>query len=334
MKRKAKNFYRLLKITWFSYHAHRQKGGFHAYVNTVSRATIERSRELNDGSVPEKIYLKKQWYKVSTLFLGQLLSNLLGVPLARVEKKRLIYLGAAMGLCDVLVDDHKITRDRITSILTNKPLSGLTCIEQIFSLYYHELISFVPEEKREAFISVFLSGVDWQIKSLRQFSHKIKEEEVQEITVGKGGVSIVLCSLVLNNGDALSESSMMSLGAFIQAMNDAQDLPKDAREELLTFVSFKKNFEEVFKALDVFKIQAFNEVRALNLPFKQKETFCFNFYAMYTAICFKLHSYKEVLEDELDFKKTKQLDKSSFAVNPYSWRSLRFCLVKILEFHF
>lgn len=318
----------------FTYRAHRKNGKFHNYVGKISKETIAQSHDLNDGTVPDKLFLKKQWYKVSTLFLGHLLADLNNISLSEIEKKRLVYLGAAMGLCDALVDDHKVSESQINSILIGEHQVKFTAIERIFSLYYHELVSLIPEDRKAHFIQSFKNGVAWQLKSLRQFSEEVSEEEIHKITKGKGGISIVLCKLVLNENHELSDDAMMSLGAFIQAMNDVQDLPKDAREDVKTFASFKSSFSEIHSGLEQYKNDSFELIKSLKLQRSNKERFTFNFHAMYTAICFKLSCYDEIGNGALDFNWFKSISKDKFKVNPYSWKSLKYCLPKILNFRF
>ena len=95
----------------------REKGAYHSYVKKAASYEIRKSYDLNNGSISKLDFLKIQWYMATTLYLGELLTELRPTKLTEQEKKSLIYSGALMAITDLMVDDHQLGSGKLIAIL-------------------------------------------------------------------------------------------------------------------------------------------------------------------------------------------------------------------------
>jgi hypothetical protein len=332
------NFFLLLKLAYKTFQANTPYGSYHHLVRREARETIQVSFTINDGSVPTKIFKKIQWYMVSAVYLGEILANLTDHVLTKRETKTFIYLGSVMALFDIIVDDYNFEKHVVAGFF-EKALSGEknvstgreSAIEKIFQLYLQKLIGLIEEKKWPAIKKQF-DLIQYQLRSQDQRVESISEENVIKITFGKGGAAILLCASLLQASEPPFQKAMYELGGLIQMMNDCQDIYKDTKEEIVTFVHFKKNFSEILKALDLQRAIALSELQSLPCSFDGRYKTAFIFNAIFVAISYKLHRYAKVCNHQLDFKKIKKMNKEDFRINPFSLGAVRHCLIKILRF--
>lgn len=323
------NTFYLLRFTLMAFQANREEGRYHQKVRRRAGALLRRSRELNDGSIPEKAYLKIQWYMVSTLFTGKLAAHLAGARLGPGGEEAYCRLGALIGLSDILVDDYRLPGARIEALLHQ---AGETAIGQVFHLYYQALLQAAGAGRAEALEKGMLQLIRFQHDSLRQFDAAISRAETEAATLGKGGASLQLCAALLPVRIDSLQQAFYELGGFIQAMNDAQDMHKDARDGVTTFVRFCSSFQEVQAYLEARRRACFRRFRALPLGRLRKGYFLFCFNAMHVLINYKLNHYARLCGGELDFAKIAAGNSRDFRTDPFSIRFVRACLGRILAF--
>lgn len=314
-------------------------GSYHRYVRSVARDTIHKSQILNDGSIPERVYKKIQWYMVESVFMGEILANLTDHSINKKEKESLIYLGAIMALFDTIVDDFKLEKTVVVELFESAFSSEngttsrtVTTIEKVFHLYVDKLNMIEKEYFPE--MNKHLDIIRFQIKSDEQLKKNITEESVIKITMGKGGVSILLCSALLFPISNTFKKAMFELGGFIQMMNDCQDIYKDTKEGITTFVHFRKSFREIFNRLDEQRKIAFNELKSLSCSLRGRSETIFYFNAMFIVISYKLQKYAEACGYNLDFKTIAAMRKEDFRINPFSPGAIAACFGRIVKYDF
>lgn len=334
----ASNLTLLIKLASRAYQGNKTSGSYHKYVKHAAQETINKSLILNDGTIPHRVYSKIQWYMVEAVFMGELLANLLDYSMSKKEKESFIYLGAVMSLFDVIIDDFKLDKKVVAAfveyaISKNKKavLSNETSIEKVLQLYINKLFEMIKKERLPEFYK-HLDKIRYQIQSDNQLKENITEESVFNITIGKGGISILLCSALLVSGDDKFNKAMYELGGFIQMMNDCQDIYKDTKEGITTFVHFRKSFREIYNKLDEQRKVTFNALNALSCSYRgRSETvFCFN--TIFIAASHKLQMYAKACSYSLNFNSIALMDKKYFTINPYSPRAHVACVGKILRF--
>lgn len=315
-------------------------GIYHWYVRFAAKKTIQKSRMLNDGSIGERVYKKIQWYMVEMVLAGELLANLADRSITKKERESLIYLGSVMAIFDSIVDDYKLDKESVSRLFDNIishenriDINIRSSIEKIFYLYLDKLIIITGKE-RWGEMKKHFHLIRFQMQSDQQLEEYVTEERVIGITRGKGGASLLLCSaLILPSSDQV-EKAVYELGAFIQMMNDSQDIYKDTVEGIITFVHFRKSYSEIIDRLDEQRIKTFNEIKSLPFSYQGRSEIVFNFNAMYIVICHKLHKYAELCGNNLDFKTIASMNKRDFRINPFSPETISSCFGRIMKFDF
>lgn len=324
------NTYYLLLFTRMSFQANREQGRYHHRVRSRAAGLISQAQELNDGSIPEKAYRKIQWYMVSTLFMGELAAHLAGYRIRSGEERAYCYLGALIGLSDILVDDYQLEAPALEALLQQHP--GDTPIERMFSIYYQALFRLVDAGQAERLKAAFAELIHYQVASLRQFDTGISEQDTIAITRGKGGASLKLCAALLPGTEGPMQEALYELGGFIQFLNDAQDLPKDAREGVVTFVRFRQGFPDILQYIEAERRRTFHSFSTLALKRSRLRYFLFCFHAMFVLITYKLGRYARLCAGELDMQRIAVMDEKIFRANPFSMSFIRAALWPILSF--
>jgi len=334
------NLILFIKLAYKMFQANNTFGSFHRFVRYVARETIHKSKILNDGSIPERVYKKIQWYMVESVFMGEILANLTDRSINKKEKESLIYLGAIMALFDVIIDDFKLEKTVVAELFekivsSDKKTTSYheTTIEKVFHLYLDKLIKTIKKEHWLEMNKHF-NLIRFQIQSDQQLKKNMTEESVRKITMGKGGVSILLCSALLPPTNDSFEKAMYELGGFIQMMNDCQDIYKDTMEGITTFVHFSKSFREIFDKLDEQRKITFNELKSLSCSYRGLSETIFYVNAMFIVISYKLQKYAEICGYRLDFKFIATMRKKDFRINPFSPSAIAACFDRIMRHEF
>lgn len=277
---------------------------------------------------------------VEVVIMGEMLAHLADRSISKRNKESLIYLGAVMALFDVIIDDFKFDRAKINRILENT-FSGFertgsateTAIEKVYYLYHAKLMTTI-EKEHWIEISEHLSIIKLQMQSDEQFGQTISEEHITGITLGKGGVSALICSAFLQQKSESFRNAVFELGGFIQMMNDCQDIHKDTAAGIKTFVHFRKNFGEIYAKLDDQRRKTFHLIKSLEYSYSGRRVTLFDLNAMFIVIAYKLQRYAEICNYSLDFKSIAEMEKERFRINPFSLSAVSACLGKILRFSF
>lgn len=322
------------------YNANNTSGSYHRYVNKVAGDIIKVSRNLNDGTIPERVFKKIQWYMVEALIMGEMLARLTEKQISERDKESLVYLGAIMALFDVFTDDFRFDNERMMSILnttfaTAHPAASFSdsAIENVYQIYLGKLLLTIDKAYWNE-VSKYLDIIKLQIESSKQYKGDATEDSVKKITIGKGGVAVLIFSVFLGQKDEQFKSALFETGGLIQMMNDCQDLYKDTVAGIKTYAHFCHSFNEIFQRMNEQRIIAFNSLISLELPDSEKSAFLFDLNAMFVVISYKLHLFAVACSYNLDFNAIKTMDKKHFRINPFSPRAIAACTGRILEFDY
>ena len=335
---KAKNVRLFLSLAWRMFHANYTWGFYHWYVKHIAKDTIAQSLKLNDGEIPLRIFKKIQWYMVEAVIMGKMLAGLTGTKLSRNDRTGLIFIGSVMALFDAIIDDFKLEKSKVGQILDNT-FSGTrnyqyesqTSIEKVYFLFLDKLIETIGPDKWSE-ISGHLEKIISQADSAEQLSKTISEANVIRLTLEKGGVSSLICSVPIQDKNEDFLSAVFQTGGFVQMMNDCQDLYKDTKAGIKTFVHFCETFAGIFARLNRERIRTFTLIRSLNYPFYRGYKILFDLNAMFILISYKLHRYAQASSYSLDFESIEKMDSDLFRINPFSPRAIWKCLWRILCF--
>ena len=326
------NFKLLIRFITKVRAVNRENGQYHKLVKQIAAAEIRASEAINDGSIEELHFLKIQWYMATNLYLGELLAGLRPQKLTEKEKSSLVYLGALMAITDVMVDDIKVHPERLNFLMKGsyEKLGKLSAIEQVFMLFYQKLLASVEKEKA-GYIQDF-SLRKPQLDSHGQINAKQTIGEIHEITRKKGGTAVLLTASLLFPITEKNRGVFYQLGAFIQYMNDSQDMYKDARAGIQTFISHYNTFDEINQKLG----EEFEQTKVLlyasDYAFNKVNEFLFYLHAMFVGIIFKNKELTKRFGNSIEIEKLLLMKKATFEIQMFSMRSIIFSAPKILSF--
>lgn len=152
----------------------------------------------------------------------------------RQECERLMHYFICSSVFDNFFDREELSDKEIYDITFNSiNWTPKNFIERI-SLHSHLLlISFV--ENKEYYFSVLKKEYEVQVLSRKQFSSNITNEEIEKITLEKGGNAVLLTSFYLDTVASKHEQEVWyKLGNVIQFVNDLFDIYRDLQNGLQT----------------------------------------------------------------------------------------------------
>jgi hypothetical protein len=309
-----------------------ENGHYHSLVKKIAAQEFSIIHNMNDGSLDRLHLLKTQWYMATNLYLGEIIAGLRPQHLTASENRALIYLGALMAITDMMVDDFKFKTEKISLLLKGEfnDHGQLSVIEHAFIMFHNKLISNINKEKA-SFIQDF-SLRKPQIESKSQLNKVHSETVINEITRRKGGTAVLLTAALLLEITKKNQKAFYQLGAFIQYLNDSQDIYKDAKAGITTFVSYCSSFDEVNQKLS----EEFSQTKALfhatDFPEKNIYELLFYIHAMYVGILYKNKDFAIRHGSAINLKEIRNLERKEHMVNIYSLKSFRYCFPKILLF--
>lgn len=190
---------------------------------------IEAIAKQQDGSLSDADFNKITGYYAYAVpaILGNAFCMLRGTPMTLRERNALTYLGATTGLFDDFFDEKRTDESHIKALI-DSPSEALArnSHELLFVRFFMKALentNDINELKRHCYL-VF----DAQVLSKSQTSNTISKSEIAQITVQKGGVSLLFYRCVMGEYQSKNEKSMVhNLGSVFQLENDLFDIYKD-----------------------------------------------------------------------------------------------------------
>jgi hypothetical protein len=188
----------------------------------------------------------------------------------RDECERLLHYFVCSSVFDNFFDREELSDDDIEKITFDSKNYTATNFNERISLNSHLLIlNYVRD--REKYLSVLRKEYDVQVASRKQFDVTITNQEIEHITLEKGGNAVLLCSFYLNTQASIHEENCWyKLGNIIQYVNDLFDIYRDLQSGLQTIPNrmqdartFKIYYQNLIDSLK-------KEMAAIDVPNKQK----------------------------------------------------------------
>lgn len=338
--RVLRNSIQLIKVAAKAFEATRVSGRNHQYVKRSVAGFTEKVKALNDGSVPDKLFTKIQWYMSNTLYFGEMLSDLTGIEKSKKDDLAFMYLGALIAFTDILIDDYKVSEEDMKSMLSEsfleaerEHITGLF-IEELFRLYLLEFYENFDHSNLEEFKRCLGGLMRAQVHSAKQFDDSISMEEVMEITSSKGGFSFALaCSIFPQTKGAISDA-MYKIGELDQFMNDSQDIHKDFVEGVVTFAHFQADFKGVATLLNHYKNRAYSAIKELPFDESRKQVFLFSFHGLLVGIFYKLSRFQAMSGSQINADKITAIDRERFFIDPFTPRCFFYLYPRMMAFDY
>lgn len=242
--------------------------------NTILK-DIEEIKKNQDSSLSEEDFKKiTQYYGFAVpAILGEGFCLLRGKGMTPHERYAMTYLGALTGLFDDFFDVKKTSVTHIRE-LVDHPDENLAenSHELLFVRFFKKALGNISDFIR--FTKSINNVFDAQILSGKQTGPAIERDEIQQITLLKGGFSLLFYRSALDEPAGLTEEKMLfSLGGISQLENDLFDVYKDYCNGIKTLATTENKISNLRKYYKVLMEETFALVHLTNFPLKQKKMF-------------------------------------------------------------
>lgn len=208
---------------------------------------LDAAKKTNDGSLDTNDFKKiTDYYGLSVpAILGEAICVLRGSKMTSKERLALTYQGAMTGLFDDFFDKHDMTDEKLKMFM-EKPesLTGESSAERLFLEFYKKALGYA--ESQELMINYLRKVYEAQIDSKKQASPGLTSKEILDITLNKGGVSVLFYRSVMSypfhEGE---EEALYKMGGLMQLGNDIFDVYKDRNNNICTPMTTAKKVNDV-----------------------------------------------------------------------------------------
>jgi len=258
----------LLKFPFILWKIKSQMKKQNAFIKSFLQPILDRFEENNDGSLLEQDFNKiKNYYGLgSVVLVGEAIAGLHGHELSVQERKALTYISAITGLYDDFFDKSIPNLQRIKLLSeVSQTVDDLNTHEALFrELLKTALQNIADVETSKVFAAEVYKN---QVESLKQKNTGLSWEELLEISLQKGGASLLLYRSTLSTEISEEEKQALFLiGGQLQVCNDVFDVVKDLKEGIQTLGTEAKTIQQLRELVEGIDIQNRLVIEKLDLP--------------------------------------------------------------------
>ncbi len=236
---------------------------------------LAKFRAENDGSLTEKDFKKITDYYALAIpaFLGEGYCLLRGFGLTKEERYALTYVGSLTSLFDDFFDENPVSAQHIRQIIAADDDSPAKNSRE--KLFWHlSQKALHHTEDKELLLSFVDKIFEAQTESLKQKSDNLKIDEIEHITLEKGGVSMLFYSSVFGQPDSEIEYQLRYLlGGMAQLENDVFDIYRDRDQGIRTLATTAMKMEDLRNLYTEHTKRIFSLIRQLEFPKSNKIRF-------------------------------------------------------------
>ena len=232
---------------------------------------LQKLEQQFDGSFDERTFKKIIfYYSLKVPAICDAFLHLHHKKTNRQECERLLHYFICSSVFDNFFDREELSDDDIYKITFASNTYTASNFNERISLNSHLLILNYVRDK-EKYLAVLKKEYDVQAASRKQFDTNISNEEIEQITLNKGGNAVLLCSFYLDHEASVHEENCWyKLGNIIQNINDLFDIYRDLQSGLQTIPNRMKDAHE-FKRYYMNLVSSLKqEIKAIEVPEKQK----------------------------------------------------------------
>ncbi|MHC1776552.1 MAG: hypothetical protein AB9834_14200 [Lentimicrobium sp.] len=236
---------------------------------------LEEIKQHQDGSLSDSDFRKiTEYYGFAVpAILGEGFCLLRGKAMNHHERSAMTYLGALTGLFDDFFDVKKTSVTHIRE-LVDHPDEHVAedSHELLFVRFFKKALENISDLNR--FTRSVNNVFEAQILSGKQTGSAIERDEIQQITLFKGGFSLLFYRGALDEPVGLTEEKMLfSLGGISQLENDLFDVYKDYSNGIKTLATTENKIGNLRKYYRGLMEEAFALVHLTSFPDKHKKRF-------------------------------------------------------------
>jgi hypothetical protein len=217
------------------------------FIRQVIEPIVADARKNNDGSLDEEDINKiTSYYGLAVpAVLGEAFCALRGKKMTATERLACTCQGAITGLGDDFFDKNRLGEAELMAFLkTPENFKGGTTSEKLFLHFYKTALANAPDaaQMQQALYKVYFA----QVQSKLQAKKELDLAAIKNITLSKGGSSLVFYRTVFTNPmDTAEENMLYKLGGLMQLGNDIFDVYKDAVAGIHTLMTTANRVNDI-----------------------------------------------------------------------------------------
>jgi len=272
---------------------------------------LEAASKINDGSLDEEDFKKiTNYYGLAVpAILGESLCLLRGFKMSEKERTALTYQGAMTGLFDDFFDKRDKTDETVKTLIERpQELTGNNESERMFLESYSKFFQTAADFQLS--LKYQRKVYEAQIESRKQSLPGLNHDEILDLTIKKGGVSVLFYRSVMAHPFLPGEEeALYKMGGLMQFGNDVFDIYKDRNSNIYTIPTTTKKVDELRTTFKTVMQESFASVHRSGYLEKNVKKFLH-----YISMC--LCSRCFVFFDQLENK--ERSTNGAFALQEYS----------------
>lgn len=247
----------------------------HRFIAKELGEILSAAKKTNDGSLDDADFKKiTHYYGLAVpAILGDSICALRGFKMTRKERLALTYQGAMTGLFDDFFDKFDMSDEQVKAFM-EKPdeLKGENSAERLFLIFYKNALLNAHDP---VLVSTYLRQVyQAQIESKKQAAPGLSEKEILDITIKKGGVSVLFYRASMSHRFIEGEENALhNMGGLMQFGNDIFDIYKDRNSNIQTIPTTAKKIDAVRQLFTDQMNKSFEKSKQLSYLAKNKKKY-------------------------------------------------------------
>lgn len=233
----------------FGFHIIQLIGKVLLQFKTSQKETFELIKQLESKHqgkfTPSAIQKACRFQGVQQLLINDAFANLIERDTNAFERTSNKLYFILTGLYDDIID-QKMLSSEVLDDLFNNPLNNSSTIFEVKTLVDVHLQLLKRTKNPDQYKSTLSKIHQAQKDSLQQFNSQIEQSKLLDITLRKGGYSLLICRhyIDLPQTDEM-DKCWYQLGGIIQFTNDLYDVYKDVQEGIYTYPNTSSNFNDL-----------------------------------------------------------------------------------------
>lgn len=217
--------------------------------NTSRKETLELIKQLESKHqgrfTPSAIQKACRFQGVQQLLINDAFANLIDRDTNEFERTSNKLYFILTGLYDDIIDQKILSIEELDELFSN-PLNNSSTLFEVKALVDVHLQLIKRTKFPDQYKSTLAKIHQAQKDSIQQFNSQIDSTKILDITLRKGGYSLLMCRhyIDLPNAEQMDQC-WYQLGGIIQFTNDLYDIYKDLQEGIYTYPNTSTNFQDL-----------------------------------------------------------------------------------------
>lgn len=211
-----------------------------------TKGLMQQLEQTHQGKfTASAIHKASRFQGVQQIFINDAFANLIDRATNEFERTSNKLYFILTGLYDDIID-QKILSTEALDDLFNNPLNNSSTLFEVNTLVDVHLQLLKRTKNQDQYKSTLSKIHQAQKDSLQQFNSQIDQSKLLDITLRKGGYSLLMCRhyIDLPQSDEMDQC-WFQLGGIIQLTNDLYDIYKDVQEGIYTYPNTSSNFNDL-----------------------------------------------------------------------------------------